>query len=169
MQEIWKEIKGTKVRYEVSNFGNVRSFSKFKKGGLLKPNLDKDGYNIVGLVYPNKLKSLKVHRLVALAFIPRIKGKEFVNHKDFDKQNNHIDNLEWTTTQENTKHAYSLMPRGETHGESILTNKIVLEIREKRKKGASYRSLAEECNVTYQCVWQAINKRSWKHVTFQDS
>lgn len=107
MVEEWKDIYGYEGLYQVSNLGRVKSLPRDTKNQyafqerILKPSIDKDGYEIVG--FGKKLH--KVHRLVANAFIPKISGKEIINHKDGNKRNNYVNNLEWCTTQENIIHA----------------------------------------------------------------
>ena len=89
MKERWIAIEGYKGLYEVSNLGRVKSL--ISNGLILKQSKDKDGYYIVSL----KRKSFRVHRLVAIAFIPNPNNLAQVNHKDEDKTNNCVDNLEW--------------------------------------------------------------------------
>lgn len=97
MHEIWKEIENYE-NYEISNFGNVR-----KK---LKTSKTKDGYRAISLTddFGNR-KTLRVHRLVAKAFIEEEDGKFLVNHKDGIRDNNNVDNLEWCTPKENSQHS----------------------------------------------------------------
>lgn len=90
--------------YDVSEFGDVYS-RKSGKRIRLKLGTDIDGYKTVGLYKDGKRKRIKVHRLVAKAFIPEIDGKDCINHKDGNKWNNFVDNLEWCTRQENSIHA----------------------------------------------------------------
>ena len=108
MKEIWKVIEGTDGRYEVSNTGKVRSINYNKSGKVqeLRQKIDKDGYCIVTLHIEGKQKYPSVHRLVAIAFIPNPDNLPQVNHKDTNKKNNHISNLEWCTCSENIKHAF---------------------------------------------------------------
>lgn len=107
MVEVWKDIIGYEGKYQVSNLGRIKSLPRNTKNQfaykeiIKKQMTDKDGYAIVGL----DKKMYKVHRLVANAFIPKISGKEIINHKDGNKQNNIVDNLEWCTNQENIIHA----------------------------------------------------------------
>lgn len=101
--EIWKEIDGTNGRYEISSYGRVKSNYR---NIILKPATDKYGYLFVCLVYPYGRKNMKVHRLVAQAFVLKIPGKDIVNHINCNKKDNRYWNLEWCTIQENTKHAY---------------------------------------------------------------
>lgn len=114
--EIWKEVEEYEGLYEVSNFGRVKSLARFAKHSvkgkrkvnetILKNVKDKNGYQLVNLHRNGKMKTVKVHRLVALAFIPNPKNKPQVNHKDGVKSNNFWWNLEWATLSENRQHAY---------------------------------------------------------------
>lgn len=100
IEEIWKNIDGYDG-YEVSNFGRVAS-NKYKNRRILKQHKRKTGYLEIGLSNKNKVKWILVHRLVLATFQP-ISGIENmeVNHKDENKENNRIDNLEWVTSKEN--------------------------------------------------------------------
>lgn len=89
--EIWKDIKGFET-YQVSNLGRVKSNRSRKT--ILKPN-DLKGYQQVTLINNNERKSFLVHRLVAKAFIPNPNNYQEVNHKDENKANNSVSNLEW--------------------------------------------------------------------------
>lgn len=96
--EIWKDIEGYEGIYQISNKGSVKSIPrKGAKGGLIKPTADKDGYLCIGLNKNARRKTFKVHRLVAAAFIPNTENLPEVNHKDENKLNNCVDNLEWCT------------------------------------------------------------------------
>lgn len=102
MKEIWKKIEGY-PDYKISNFGRVIS-NKHKEERLLKPGPDNNKYLTVNLCKNGKPKNHRIHRLVALAFIPNPQNKPCVNHIDETRQNNHIDNLEWCTYLENNIH-----------------------------------------------------------------
>lgn len=97
--EIWKPIENF-YNYEVSSLGNVQNI---KTGKMMKLSI-KSGYYHVGLTNEYDKKSFKVHRLVALSFLENAENKSDVNHKDKNKLNNTLDNLEWMTRQENTIH-----------------------------------------------------------------
>ena len=102
MYETWKPIEGA-INYEVSNFGRVRNI---KTKNILNGAISK-GYVRYDLSINGKRCVKAGHRLVAEAFLPQIAGKDFVNHKDGDKTNNNLANLEWCTCQENSQHAYT--------------------------------------------------------------
>lgn len=114
MKVVWKEIIGYEDRYMVSNTGIVKSIDRyvlnkltgnlnFKKSRELYSK-HKSGYSQVTLMKDGKPKIYKVHRLVAIHFISNPKNKKFVNHKDGNRSNNHVDNLEWCTQWENNTH-----------------------------------------------------------------
>lgn len=100
--EVWKDVTGYEGMYKISNKGQVYSV---RRDIMLKPKTDRYGYYVVGL-WNGKLVHRTVHRLVAQEFLDRPEGKNVVNHKDMNKKNNYVDNLEWVTAKENTKHAY---------------------------------------------------------------
>ena len=103
MKEIWKDKKDYEGHYQVSNFGRVKSI-KFGKERILKLTKDKDGYFFVNLYKNNKSKAFKVHRLVAEAFLPNTDNLPLINHKDEDKSNNIVSNLEWCDVKYNTNY-----------------------------------------------------------------
>lgn len=132
MREEWKSIKGYETLYEVSNYGNVKSLSRVKKnhsklqiihGKTLKPEKTRLGYLRVGLSRDGKEKKFLIHRLVADAFIGKNNGLE-INHKDGNKANNHVSNLEWVTRRENIKHAFET---GLNKGHEIQSKNLLLE------------------------------------------
>lgn len=106
-EEIWKDITGYDGKYKISNFGNVLSLDwrGTKKPKILKKTKKSNGYLTVSLATEDSYKMVYIHRLVASAFLPKIEGKDFVNHKDCNKANNNVDNLEWCTQKENSIHA----------------------------------------------------------------
>lgn len=109
--EIWKDVKGYEGLYEVSNFGRVKSHIKIGSPTYYKiPMLSASGYFTVCLSKNGKVcHSIGIHRLVAEAFIPNFDTtKTEVNHKDGDKLNNYVDNLEWVSRKENNERAVKL-------------------------------------------------------------
>lgn len=96
--EVWKDLKFYEDKYEISNFGNVRD----KQSKRLKKSTTKDnGYIVYSFWINGRTKQEYAHRLVALTFIPNPNDLPQVNHKDENKQNNRVDNLEWCTPQYN--------------------------------------------------------------------
>lgn len=101
MQEIWKDIKGYEGKYQISNLGNVKSLNYNKIGVEKLLSFWKSKYLYVNLYKNNKGKTFKVHTLVAEAFIPNPNNYPQVNHKDENKHNNCVNNLEWCTAKYN--------------------------------------------------------------------
>lgn len=121
------QVHGFEDRYVISNYGRIISLpGHFKRGrpngavsqiykeaNFLKPFLNSDGYPIVVLKKEGRRKTCLVHRLVAIHFLPNPFNKEQVNHKDGDKQNFHVSNLEWCSAHANTWHRMRyLQPEG---------------------------------------------------------
>lgn len=124
MEEIWKDIPGFEGRYQVSNFGNVMSFTKstkyHNKPHLMKQQIINSGYKIVGLnIRKQRARNYPVHRLVALAFLENPNNYPCVNHKDENKLNNHVDNLEWCTYQYNNAYGTAKIRQFETKSKPI--------------------------------------------------
>jgi len=173
MEEIWKNVVGYEGFYEVSNFGNIKRVGGFR--GVNKAYLDnyylkhKDngkGYFRVKLSVNSQPKMIMVHRIIAEAFLPMIKNKNIVNHKDGNKKNNALLNLEWCTQSENCIHASKIGllsdKKGEKHPKSKLTNKDVLTIRSLDED--NFFRLAKEYNVSYSTIMRIISRKSWSHI-----
>lgn len=178
--EEWTNINGYE-NYKISNTGRVINIVRNKE---LKPCIGGAGYAVITLSKHNKTKTYNIHRLVAEHFLDepteeQIKwafgtkrGKVHVNHKDGNKTNNHVDNLEWCTTQENTKHAYNMglstpVPpenKGSTNGQSKLTEDKVLEIRKLFKDGTRQHELAKMYNIDSSLISRIVNRKRWKHI-----
>ena len=115
IEEIWKDINGYEGQYQISNYGRVKSLSRFQDGRLrktkeffIKQFESTYGYYQISLFKNHKKKNYRVHRLVAENFIENPKNMKVVNHIDGNKKNNRADNLEWVTYRENTHHAWKL-------------------------------------------------------------
>lgn len=108
MKEIYKEIEGYEGLYQISNYGRVKSFgngnSNNSKERILKPQKNSDEHLRVSLYKEGKVKLYFVHRLVAEAFIVNPNNYPIINHKDEDKTNNKVDNLEWCTPKYNNNY-----------------------------------------------------------------
>lgn len=179
MTEQWRGIKNYENKYEVSNLGRVRSIerksSPFDNNGtitvrrvkeiILKPGLFR-GYKRVDLCKNGKHEILRVHRLVASAFISNPDNKPEVNHKNGAKDDNDTNNLEWCTRYENAHHAkenglYN-SERGESRYNSKLNREKVLQIRKKYMPQIyTMPMLSKEYGVTISCIQSVIERTSW--------
>lgn len=135
-QEIWKDVVGYEGYYKISNTGIIKSVPHFAKSNtgdytfpvkerLIKAFIVK-GYLHVGLTNASGRKSVKLHRVIAQTFIPNPEHKPCVNHKDGNKLNNSIENLEWCTAIENSRHAADSGLYKIRYGQRNHTSKIVL-------------------------------------------
>jgi hypothetical protein len=115
--EKWVDIQGFESFYQISNFGRIKSLERkvinHKSGScrrisehlLTRSKVNSSGYKNVCLYRNNKSKHFYIHRLVAAYFLSAIEGKTFVNHKNGNKQDNFVENLEWCTSLENIQHS----------------------------------------------------------------
>src|ERR1700677_1291547 len=138
--EIWIPISETDGFYEVSNLGRVRRAKKSRGthiGKLTSLVSDKDGYIVVTLHVAGLIRNRKVHRLVASEFIANPDSLPEVNHKDGEKTNNKVENLEWCLHLDNQQHAgkLGLMAAGSKNGTAKLTESDVIDIRKTDKSG----------------------------------
>lgn len=125
MKEIWKDIPEFEGLYQVSNLGKVKSFQGSTKYGkpkemILRPCLINSGYHVVTLYSKNRTKrKFQVHRLVAEAFIQNPNNLPCVNHKDENKINNSVNNLEWCTYQYNNNYGTARIRATDTNSNSV--------------------------------------------------
>ncbi|BAN59663.1 HNH endonuclease [Bacillus phage phiNIT1] len=182
MKENWESLKGVVKhgdKYAVSTLGRVKNANT---GRILKPYTTPLGYHQVSLCSNSQCKNYRVHRLVALVFIPNPDNKREVNHKDTNKQNNCISNLEWSTSSENHKHAYAhgLMkppvkkrtkpvkktkpkPKGRNRAE--LTEQDVIEIRKLAATGEyTHEKLSTMFGVHRRTISYIIQRKTWADV-----
>ena len=164
-KEIWKDINGYEGLYQVSNFGRVKSLNYRRTGReeILTPQMNTNGYLTVQLWKNEKRKSCLVHRLVAMAFIPNPNNLPEVNHKDEDKTNNCVWNLEWcdckyninygTRTEKTTKTVLQLnKDTGEVIKEWPSANEVQRQLG--YKQGAISMCCLGKCNQAYGFKWQ---------------
>lgn len=164
--------------YQVSDFGRIKSLSRLIRhwrGGFLRlperiMSPDRaEGYSIVILCRDGVRRDVVVHRLVASAFVPNPCGKPDVNHKDFNKGNNHYKNLEWVTKKENSRHAVDggrMNQVGSGNGSAKLNEGMVLDILQRIAAGERQRALASEYNVSEALVCMIKKREIWRHVQF---
>lgn len=164
--EVWKDIKNYEGLYQISNCGNVRSLKKWSGNKHLKKWIDEisilkgtdngKGYLIVGLKKEGIRKNFFIHRLVATYFLENPLNKKVVNHKDFNKHNNNVNNLEWVTQKENVNYSIESMKhkKSVTHSN---TNEKYISFRASK---AVYRVIIDKKEYgTYKTLEDAIKKR----------
>lgn len=141
--EIFKDIKGFEGLYQVSNYGNVKSLERviednngyyIKKEKILTPTINSSGYYHTILRKDGKSIGVYIHRLVAEAFIPNPNNYKQVNHKDEDKTNNKVDNLEWCTPKYNANYGTAIQRRITTTDYSAIWKQIWIKKRNKYSK-----------------------------------
>lgn len=172
--EIFKDIENYEGYYQISNLSRIKSlrrlaknhsgFSKVLKERYLNPCISKTGYYVVDLKKDGVRKTLKVHRLIATAFISKEEGKDFINHKNGIKTDNRIENLEWCTIAENNFHSRStglLNQEGCDNVSSKLTKEQVLFI---INTSIPLKDLAIMFNVNFSTVYRARIGKTYKNV-----
>lgn len=181
MEEILKDIKGFEGRYQVSNTGRVfrlahkttwvnknnkevvRSFCFMER--KVQKSLNKL-YLAVNLKHSD---NFLIHRLVAVAFIPNPLSLEFVNHKDGNKHNNNVENLEWCTRQQNEDHAFATGLKnstGEHNTMAKLTDKQAKIIKNQTDRSvANKKALVKEFNVHRATIERIWNNKIWTHIS----
>ena len=158
-----KQIIGFE-NYSISEDGKV--FNN-KTGRELKAFDGNRGYKTIYLRKDGKNHGHLLHRLLAIHFITNPENKGFVNHKDGNKHNNDLSNLEWVTQAENNKHAFDIGLKshvGEKHNQSILTEEQVLEIRWLYEIGVKPSEMFSAYGVSRETIWSIIQRKTWKHI-----
>lgn len=160
--EIFTDIYGYEGLYEVSNLGRIRSLN-YKGTGqekILSPGFDKDGYLYVCLCKNGEKKRYFIHRLVAQAFLPNPNNYSQVNHKDENKLNNNVDNLEWCTAQYNSEYSLAKqVGQYDLNGNLIAIWKSTMEIQ--RQLGFLNCNISSCCTgrikTSHGYIWKYIN------------
>jgi DNA-binding transcriptional regulator YiaG len=152
--------------YEINENGQVRRIYKFAKPRMISLFRNKLGYVQCPISTPAKKYSRLVHRLVAIAFIPNPEKKPTVNPKDYNKHNNDVSNLEWSTYSENNLHAKKSGTNKSfgTHSYNAkLSEDDIAYIRESRFK-VSQRNLARQLGVARSLIFRVQTGLVWKHI-----
>lgn len=168
MNEIWKKVvlDGVEYNYLVSNLGRVKSLHN---NIILKQGDSAYGYKLVTLSKHNETRTIGVHRLVAIMFIPNPQELPVVNHKDENKTNNCVDNLEWCTVKYNTNYGTAIQRRSEKitgkQRQDKMTRVICLET---QQIFDSCKDAANWCGVHYSLIGGCCSgkrKSAGKHPT----
>jgi hypothetical protein len=179
-KEIWKDVVGYEGYYQVSNHGRAKSvlrviqrsngISQTINEKILKASPSVVGYPVVTMSKDKNYKKAYVHRLIAESFIPNPENKSEVNHIDGNKENNHVDNLEWVTPSENCQHAYntglSHAEYGERTEQSKLSNNDVLDIvNAYRLNIFTQKEIADAYDVGESTIASILLGRWWNKIT----
>jgi len=176
--EIWKDIKDYENIYQISNLGRVKRLERkvidtLKRiytypEKILTGDHSKSDYTKITLVKNRKNKVFRIHRLVAITFIPNLENKREVNHKDGNKLNNNIANLEWVSPSENIRHAFNAglsTQKGSKNNFSKLTEDQVKEI---FKLAATSKftqtEIAKKFKISRTTVSDIKNKKRWGYL-----
>ncbi len=174
--EIWKPVVGYEGIYEVSNVGRIKSLQRIVHHDKCKTKYCSErimrfdvnyGYNIVSIRINKKYKRVRVHRMVAEAFIPNPEEKPCVNHINGIKTDNRVENLEWCTDKENMEHAAAnqLTSKGQSHYKAKLTDEQVVSIFKRVKGGEQGAEVAREFKVSPTAINLITQRKTWKHLT----
>lgn len=164
--EQWKTIPEYEGLYMASNLGNIKSL-RFGKEKILKTRQKNSGYLNVNLWKDKKSITMLVHRLVASAFYGALNVSITVNHKDFNKKNNNISNLELMSIRDNIIHAFNNKRRSEAYkkGSSNGRSKLVEEdIATIRSLKLTSTQISNIYGVSVTVISSIRNNKSWKHV-----
>jgi hypothetical protein len=176
MERIWKKIPGYSL-YEISNYGEIKTFNWKNLGReqIMRPAMDGSGYlrTMLKRDCDGKIHTVKVHRLVALAFIDNPENKPHVNHLNGIRNDNRALNLEWCTRSENAKHSFKIglsSNKGDKNPAASLTDEQVREILnnyefgKKTRKGMTKQQIAEKYNTTFTVIKRLVQRKTWKHL-----
>lgn len=175
--EIWKDIYNFEGAYQISSFGNIRSLDRIitnsfgidkkYKGMIRKCRVGNKGYLYCNIWNNQTYKTVKPHRLVAIHFIPNPDNKPQVNHKDGNKLNNNVENLEWSTSKENINHAWenglAISKVGDNMNGAILKEIDIPIIRE-LSKSMTQQAIADIFKVNRATIQLVLYGKTWKHV-----
>jgi len=182
MEESFKQIPEF-PDYMVSNFGRVKTMARqvryvhsvtneehFRNTNerFLKIQFNNlTGYKFHQLYRDKKMYNKTVHQLVASAFLPKISGKDFINHIDGNKHNNIVSNLEWCTNEYNHTHATltGLTAKGEMVASSVLNDRSVYAIKYLLSIGVSHSDMAKAFLVSRPSISLISSGKTWKHIT----
>ena len=167
LEKEWRSVVGFEGVYEVTAEGRVRRIKSAQGatvGAELHPRIDAHGYPVVRLTVGCKSRGHLVHRLVAFAFLgPPPSDRHEVNHKDRNRSNPHVSNLEWVTRSENNLHAYAngaVALRGEQKPHKLTES----DVREILASSETHRALGARYGVHHRTIGDIKRGRKWRHV-----
>lgn len=173
-KEEWKDIPGYENYYQASNHGRIKRVGGYIRHSnnsmknwsekVLAQKQDAGGYLKVEFSKDGKRKNILCHRAVCAAFHENPQNLPQVNHKDGDKTNNSVDNLEWCSKSHNRLHAFATgltSAKGSKNSQAILTVDRVLKIRESNER---VKDLARQHGVSPATICDIKNRRSWAHI-----
>lgn len=166
MKPISKYYQFGGLTYEVFTNGDIKGPS----GKLLKPRKNEDGYLIVTMGSSRIRRTSKfVHRIVAELFLPNPKGLSDVDHKDGNRANPDISNLEWVTHEENVRRSQERgnhigKATGEKNPRAKLTDEIVMKLREEYESGVSINTMTKKYGYPWSTISNAVKGITWKHL-----
>jgi hypothetical protein len=177
MKEEWRDIPEYEGFYQASNYGRIKSLSRyvvsgksrrFIEGRIRKQRKDLKGYLSLSLHKNKKEKSFKVHRIVLTVFDRPPKEGEEGNHKDGNKSNNYLENIEWVTHKQNCEHRDNILgkhQRGENNNQAELTEEQIKGIGILLKEGKLLqKEIAEKFNVSGMNIGRIKTGKLWSHV-----
>lgn len=165
--EIWKDVVGYSGLYSVSDQGRVKSFQRNPDGVILRQMTNVYGYLKLTLSVNGELKNKTIHSLVTQSFIGECPDNLEISHKDGDRTNNKISNLEYITHKENInkKHKHGTMARGETNGMSSLNEIKVCAMRLLYSTGRyTFTEIGKMFNIHKGTANRAITGQTWSHI-----
>jgi len=160
-----KFIEGFNNMYSIDKNGTVLSYQNGCK--IIKSHLNNKGYLKVRLQNNSKDKTITIHRLIALHFIPNPENKKTVNHKDGNKLNNSIENLEWATQGEQISHAYKLKLRDSSGSKNPNTRFTEDDIIKMRSGAYSNKELVSMYKCRLSTLLNILNYKNWKNINSQ--
>lgn len=172
-----KDIPNYKGLYAATEDGRIWSYPKLTGNGFIRPGMFLPGWKTIAgytahtLYDGRKRKKFLAHRLIALTFLPVVDGKDCINHKNFVRTDNGIENLEWCTRGENARHSakhgrmthYGFL-QGETNGNSRFKESDVIDIRKRHSFGESMREIAKKFSTSHNQIGYIVKRRTWKHI-----
>jgi hypothetical protein len=165
----WKVLKykNEETNYLINKNGEIKSLYKNK---ILKPSDNGNGYKQAHIRYKGKRKTVYYHTAVAMTFIPNPENKSMVNHKNFNKEDNRAENLEWVTAKENTNHAFmaGVLRRPPTlKGESVGTSKLkIIQVQAVRYLYPDFtiKEISIIMNMSWSSIKSIVSNKNWSHV-----